>query len=104
LGSHRLVTVESEGEIVATLQLSFLPGLSRLGMWRCILENVHVRVDRRGGGIGSQMVGWAIEEARARGAGMVQLTSNKVRKDAHRFYRTLGFEQSHEGFKLMLAD
>lgn len=102
--NHRLVAVESEGEIVATLQLSFLPGLSRFGMWRCMLENVHVRADRRRGGIGSQMVRWAIEEARARGTGMVQLTSNKVRKDAHRFYRTLGFEQSHEGFKLMLAD
>ncbi|GLQ52853.1 GNAT family N-acetyltransferase [Devosia nitrariae] len=100
--NHRLVAVESEGEVIATLQLSFLPGLSRLGMWRCVLENVHVRADRRGGGIGSKMVTWAIEEARARGAGMMQLTSNKVRTNAHRFYRALGFEQSHEGFKLML--
>lgn len=102
--NHRLVAVESEGEVIATLQLSFLPGITHLGMWRCVLEHVHVRADRRGGGIGSQMVRWAIEEARSRGAGMVQLTSNKVRTDAHRFYRTLGFEQSHEGFKLMLSD
>lgn len=102
--NHRLIVVEDEAEVIATLQLSFLPGLSRLGMWRCILENVHVRADRRGGGIGSQMVRWAVEEARSQGAGMVQLTSNKVRTNAHRFYRTLGFEQSHEGFKLILAD
>ncbi|WP_083989038.1 GNAT family N-acetyltransferase [Devosia geojensis] len=100
--NHRLVVVERDGETIATLQLSFLPGMTRLGMWRCVLENVHVRADRRGGGIGSRMVRWAIERARERGVGMVQLTSNKVRIDAHRFYRTLGFEQSHEGFKLML--
>lgn len=100
--NHRLVAVESEGEVIATLQLSFLPGITQFGMWRCILEHVHVRADRRGGGIGSQMVRWAIEEARARGAGMVQLTSNKMRTDAHRFYRALGFVQSHEGFKLAL--
>jgi Predicted acetyltransferase len=100
--NHRLVVVEREGETIATLQLSFLPGMTRFGMWRCVLENVHVRADRRGGGIGSQMVKWAIEQAHERGVGMVQLTSNKVRTDAHRFYRTLGFEQSHEGFKLML--
>lgn len=100
--NHRLIVVESNGEIVGTLQISFLPGLPRFGMRRSILENVHIRTDQRGNGLGSQMVQWAIERCREAGCGIVQLTSNKIRLDAHRFYRKLGFEQTHEGFKLML--
>lgn len=100
--SHRLIVAERGGEVVGTLQISFVPGLPRFGMTRAILENVHVRADQRGAGLGTQMVEWAIERCREAGCGMVQLTSNKVRLDAHRFYRRLGFVQSHEGFKLML--
>lgn len=100
--NHRLIVVESDGEIVGTLQISFLPGLPRFGMKRGILENVHIRTDQRGQGFGSQMVQWAVERCREAACGMVQLTSNKVRLDAHRFYRKLGFEQTHEGFKLFL--
>lgn len=100
--SHRLIVVERDNEIVGTLQISFLPGLPRFGMRRSILENVHVRADQRGDGLGSQMVQWAIERSREAGCGIVQLTSNKIRLDAHRFYRKLGFEQTHEGFKLFL--
>lgn len=100
--NHRLIVVESNGEIVGTLQISFLPGLPRFGMRRAILENVHIRADQRGNGLGSQMVQWAVERCREAGCGIVQLTSNKIRLDAHRFYRKLGFEQTHEGFKLML--
>ncbi len=100
--NHRLIVVESAGEIVGTLQISFLPGLPRFGMRRAILENVHIRTDQRGQRLGSQMVQWAIERCREAGCGIVQLTSNKIRLDAHRFYRKLGFEQTHEGFKLLL--
>jgi GNAT superfamily N-acetyltransferase len=100
--NHRLIVVESGGEIVGTLQISFVPGLPRFGMKRGILENVHIRADQRGQGLGSQMVQWAVERCREADCGMVQLTSNKVRLDAHRFYRKLGFEQTHEGFKLFL--
>jgi GNAT superfamily N-acetyltransferase len=100
--AHRLIVVESAGEIVGTLQISVLPGLPRFGMKRAILENVHIRGDQRGNGLGTTMVQWAIERCREAGCGIIQLTSNKVRLDAHRFYRKLGFEQSHEGFKLML--
>lgn len=100
--NHRLIVVESDGEIVGTLQISFVPGLPRFGMKRGILENVHIRADQRGQGLGSKMVQWAVERCREAGCGMVQLTSNKVRLDAHRFYRKLGFEQTHEGFKLFL--
>ena len=100
--NHRLIVVERDNEIVGTLQISFLPGLPRFGMRRAILENVHIRADQRGNGLGSQMVQWAVERCREAGCGIVQLTSNKIRLDAHRFYRKLGFEQTHEGFKLLL--
>jgi len=98
--AHRLVVAELDGEVVGTLQLSFIPGLVNFGLKRGMLENVHIRADLRGGGYGSQMVQWAVERCREAGCGVVQLTSNKVRLDAHRFYRKLGFAQSHEGFKL----
>lgn len=100
--NHRLIVVEQNGEVVGTLQISYLPGLPRFGMKRSILENVHIRADQRGKGLGSQMIAWAIERSREAGCGIVQLTSNKSRLDAHRFYRKLGFEQTHEGFKLFL--
>jgi GNAT superfamily N-acetyltransferase len=100
--NHRLVVVEHGSEIVGTLQISIIPGLPRFGMWRGMLENVHIRADQRGSGLGTKMVQWAIEECRSAGCGMVQLTSNKLRLDAHRFYRRLGFQSTHEGFKLLL--
>lgn len=98
----RLVVAERKGDVVGCLQITVIPGLPRRGMKRGLLENVHVRADLRGGGIGTRMVRWAIGECRARGCGLVQLTSNKVRHDAHRFYKALGFVDSHEGFKLEL--
>ena len=100
--NHRLIVAEANGEILGTLQISYLPGLPRFGMKRAILENVHIRGDQRGKGLGSDMVKWAIERSREAGCGMVQLTSNKTRLDAHRFYSKLGFEKTHEGFKLFL--
>ncbi|MDB5529062.1 MAG: family N-acetyltransferase [Devosia sp.] len=100
--AHRLIVAECNGEVVGTLQISFLPGLPAFGMKRGVLENVHVRSDQRGSGLGTVMVQWAIERCRDAGCGLLQLTSNKIRLDAHRFYRKLGFEQSHEGFKLKL--
>jgi GNAT superfamily N-acetyltransferase len=87
---------------VGTLQLSVLPSLPHRGALRGQLEGVHVRADQRGGGLGAAMVGWAVEEARRRGCSEVQLTSQKRRTDAHRFYERLGFTRSHEGFKLLL--
>lgn len=99
---HRLIVAERDGDVVGTMQISFIPGMPRFGMTRGMLENVHIRADQRGNGLGSQMVQWAIERCREAGCGMVQLTSNKARLDAHRFYRKLGFTESHEGFKLLL--
>ncbi len=100
--NQRMIIAELDGEAVGTLQLTFIPGLMRRGMWRCLVEQVHIAAPHRSKGLGGRMIEWAIEESRARGCGMVQLTSNKKRLDAHRFYRRLGFAQSHEGFKLML--
>ncbi|MGV8953628.1 MAG: GNAT family N-acetyltransferase [Cypionkella sp.] len=100
--AHRLIVVELSGEIIGTLQITFLPGLPNFGMRRGLLENVHIRADQRGTGYGSAMVQWAIDRCREAGCGNVQLTSNKLRLDAHKFYRKLGFEQSHEGMKLKL--
>lgn len=99
---HRLIVAERHGEIVGTLQISIIPGLPQFGKKRGMLENVHIRTDQRGTGLGSQMVNWAVAICREAGCDMVQLTSNKVRTDAHRFYEKLGFKKSHEGFKLAL--
>jgi GNAT superfamily N-acetyltransferase len=100
--NHEMLVVEADGEPVGCFQLSYIPGLMRRGMWRGQIELVHVVAHRRSGGIGSDMMRWAIERCRQRGCGMVQLTSNKQRLAAHRFYTRLGFLQSHEGFKLYL--
>jgi GNAT superfamily N-acetyltransferase len=88
--------------VVATCQLSFLPGLSRQGAWRSQLEAVRVAGSLRGQGIGNLMVQWAIGESRRRGCTLMQLTTHKSRTAAHRFYERLGFDASHEGMKLTL--
>jgi GNAT superfamily N-acetyltransferase len=91
-----------EGPVVATFQLSFLPGISRQGAWRSQIEAVRVAGGLRGQGIGNLMVRWAIDESRRRGCTLVQLTTHKSRTAAHRFYERLGFDASHEGMKLTL--
>ncbi len=88
--------------VVGTLQLSFIPGLSRRGALRAQIEAVRVRADQRRSGLGTAMVGWAVDEARRRGCGLVQLTTDRSRQDAHRFYERLGFIASHAGLELAL--
>ncbi|WP_307855793.1 GNAT family N-acetyltransferase [Kibdelosporangium banguiense] len=97
-----LAVLDDNGEVVGTLQLTFTPGLSRLGMKRATIEAVRVRDDQRGSGLGRRFIEWAIAEARARGCGLVQLTTDASRADAHRFYERLGFKASHVGMKLPL--
>ena len=101
---HLLVVAELDGSVVGTLQLSFLPGLARRGAWRAQVEAVRVGDAFRSRGLGAAMMTWSIAEARRRGCALVQLTSDKTRGDAHRFYRRLGFDASHDGFKLRLDD
>lgn len=100
-GSNWLYVAEQEGAIVGTFQLTLIPGLVNHGRLRAKVESVQVLADRRGLGIGAEMMRFAIAEARQKGAGMVELTSNKKRRDAHRFYERLGFDRSHEGFKMV---
>ncbi|SHF08925.1 GNAT family N-acetyltransferase [Streptoalloteichus hindustanus] len=97
-----LVVAERDGEVVGTLQLSFLVGLARRGATRAQVEGVRVRADQRGSGLGEELITWAVEEARAAGCQLVQLTSDRTRVDAHRFYERLGFEATHLGYKLSL--
>lgn len=99
---QELVVVETNGEVVGTMQITYLPGLSRKGGERALVEAVRVAGAMRGQGLGREMMRWAIERARERGCLLVQLTSDKGRADAHRFYTSLGFVDSHVGFKLTL--
>ncbi len=101
---HRLVVVIQDGDVVGTMQLSFLPHLVLRGGRRAQIEAVRVRSDRRGTGLGRAMFEWAIDQARRNGCRLVQLTTSTLREDAHRFYAGLGFEPTHVGMKLMLDD
>jgi GNAT superfamily N-acetyltransferase len=99
---HQVLAVAVlDGEVVGTLQLTFIPGLSRIGATRALLEAVRIRADQRGRGLGGELTRWAIDTARDRGAALIQLTSDASRKDAHRFYERLGFQATHVGMKLM---
>ncbi|MFF5310031.1 GNAT family N-acetyltransferase [Streptomyces massasporeus] len=100
--NQRLVVAVREGRVVGTLQLTIVPGLSRRGATRSIVEGVRIHADERGSGLGTELIEWAIEESRGQGCQLVQLTSDKTRADAHRFYERLGFTASHTGFKLQL--
>ncbi|MBT2249505.1 GNAT family N-acetyltransferase [Arthrobacter sp. BHU FT2] len=93
---------EAAGAVIATFQLSFLPGISRHGAWRSQIEGVRVAASLRSLGLGKLMVEWAIDESRRQGCSLVQLTTHKTRTAAQRFYQRLGFEGSHEGMKLTL--
>ena len=100
--SNALYVAEVDGEIVGTLQLTFIPGLDYLGAERMMIEAVRVARHRRNAGLGKAILTEAIAIARRRGCQRVELTSSASRKDAHRFYERLGFTASHVGMKLML--
>lgn len=100
--AHLLLVAATGGAVVGTMQLSFIPGLSRRGALRAQIEAVRVHESFRGGGLGTAMFEWAIGEARRHGCALVQLTTDKARTDAIRFYDRLGFTSSHEGLKLQL--
>ena len=98
-----LVAVRDEdGAIVGTMQLTLIPGLARAGAKRLLIEAVRLASATRGSGLGTALFGWAHNYGRAHGATLAQLTSDKTRADAHRFYARLGYIASHEGFKSAL--
>ncbi len=99
---NELIVVEREGALIGTMQLTFIPYLSHMGSWRCLVESVRIAAAWRGQGIGAQLMEWAINRARERGCAIVQLTTHASRTDAHRFYERLGFKPSHVGMKLDL--
>jgi GNAT superfamily N-acetyltransferase len=100
--AHLLIVAESGRDLVATMQLSFLPGLARRGALRAQIEAVRVHEAYRNRGLGVALFSWAINESRRRHCALVQLTTDKSRTSAHRFYERLGFAATHEGMKLLL--
>lgn len=101
--SNELVVVEADGEVIGTMQLTFIPGLSAQGAKRAQVEAVRIDGAHRGRGIGNRLLEWAIDRAREEGCRSLQLTTHKSRLDAQRFYLRLGFVASHEGMKLDLS-
>ncbi|MFE6871818.1 GNAT family N-acetyltransferase [Kitasatospora sp. NPDC057692] len=99
---QHLVVAERAGRTIGTLQLTVIPGLSRKGSTRTVIEAVRIHADERGTGLGTDLIQWAIDRSRELDADLVQLTSDATRTDAHRFYERLGFVPSHLGFKLAL--
>ncbi len=102
--NNELIVLESQDSankaIVGILQLTYIPYLTYKGSWRCLIEGVRIHQDYRGKGLGTQLFEWAIQRAKQKDCNIVQLTSNKTRTEAIRFYESLGFQASHEGFKL----
>ena len=100
--NNELIVAELGGEVVGMLQLTFIPYLTHKGSWRCLIEGVRIARQLRGQGLGHELFAWAIQRARERSCRLVQLTSDKRRPEAHRFYESLGFQETHAGFKLKL--
>ncbi|WP_425954562.1 GNAT family N-acetyltransferase [Xylanimonas sp. McL0601] len=100
--NDELVVAELDGEVVGVMQLTFIPGIARNGATRLHVEAVRVDARLRGQGVGRRLMEHAHARGRERGCALAQLTSDKQRPEAHRFYRSLGYAQSHEGFKLAL--
>lgn len=99
--NQELIVLENEKkEVIGTLQLSFIQYLTYQGGIRAQIEAVRIREDERGKGIGEKMFKWAIERAKERDAHLIQLTTDKKRPEAVRFYEKLGFKATHEGMKL----
>lgn len=101
--NNELIVVEQNGEIIGTLQLTFIPSISFQGGKRAQIESVRVASNVRGQGIGKKMFEWAIQRAREENCRMIQLSTNNDRAEAQRFYENLGFKASHIGMKLYLT-
>jgi GNAT superfamily N-acetyltransferase len=100
--NQSLLLAELDGRVVGMLQVTFIPGLSRRGAWRANIEALRVDSSVRRRGIGGWLLSRALDNARKRGCRLAQLTSDRRRSDAHRFYERLGFTDSHIGYKLLL--
>ncbi|MEV4676176.1 MULTISPECIES: GNAT family N-acetyltransferase [Actinomadura] len=101
--NNTVIVAEVEGELAGTLQLTFIPGLTYTGGERAQIEGVRIAAEQRGRGVGQLMIDYAIDRARARGCRVVQLTTDRQRPDAIRFYQKIGFRPSHMGMKYHLS-
>lgn len=101
--NNELIVAEQAGTVIGVLQITYIPYLTYRGSWRALIEGVRVAAEVRSSGVGKQLLVWAIGRARERKCHLVQLTSDKSRPDAIRFYQSLGFTASHEGMKLQLS-
>jgi GNAT superfamily N-acetyltransferase len=99
---NRVLVAEVDGEVVGTCQVLAFRHLQEHGGLCAEVESLHVHPGLRGRGLGGRLLAAAVQVARDWGCYRVQLTSDKVRTDAHRFYERAGFTRSHEGFKLVL--
>ena len=102
MNQELMVMEDDAGKIIGTLQLSFIQYLTYMGSIRAQIEAVRIHEDFRGKGIGQQLFKWAIQRANEKGAHLLQLTTDKKRPEALRFYEKLGFKTTHEGLKLHL--
>lgn len=100
--NNHLIVADVAGTVAGTLQLTYIPGLTYTGGERAQIEGVRIAADERGRGLGQTMLTWAIDQARARGCRVVQLTTDRQRPDAIRFYQKIGFRPSHMGMKYHL--
>jgi GNAT superfamily N-acetyltransferase len=100
--NNHLIVADVAGTVAGTLQLTYIPGLTYTGGERAQIEGVRIAADERGRGLGQTMLAWAIDQARARGCRVVQLTTDRQRPDAIRFYQKIGFRPSHMGMKYHL--
>ena len=101
--NNELVVAVVDDEVVGVLQLTIIPYLTHQGGWRALIEGVRIASETRGQGVGRALIRWAIDRAAARRCRIVQLTTDKARHDALRFYESLGFQATHEGMKLRLT-
>lgn len=99
-----LAVMVDDRDVIGTLQLTFIAGLSRQGATRGQIEAVRISAARRSEGLGEKLLEWAIKKCRERRCALVQLTTDRRRGDAHRFYERLGFEATHVGYKVELRD
>jgi ribosomal protein S18 acetylase RimI-like enzyme len=100
--NNELTVVECDRELVGMLQLTLIPYLTHTGSWRCLIEGIRIAKYYRGQGLGSRFISWAIKRAGEKNCSIVQLTSDKQRPQALKFYESLGFQATHEGFKLKI--
>ena len=100
--NNELIIAELNNQVIGVMQITFTPYMTYQGGWRATVEGVRISKEARGTGAGTQMIEYAVERAKARGCHLIQLTTDKARDDALRFYEAMGFKATHHGMKMKL--